>query len=65
MFTDFVIDPITRSQIGEFYYWFSLAIISLNVLITMLVLLRVPYIYIKERYISWKEKRAKLALEKE
>ena len=50
MFTDFVLDPLVRSKIGEVYFWLSIIIITINVLITLLVLLRAPYIYIKARY---------------
>ena len=46
LFTDFVIDPIIRSQIGEFYYFLSIAIIAINVLVTLIILMRAPYIYI-------------------
>jgi hypothetical protein len=65
MFTDFVFDPLIRAQIGEIYFWLSIAIIAINVLITIIVLIRAPYIYIKARYIRWKEKRARLLLIKE
>ena len=53
MFTDFVLDPLIRAQIGEIYFWFSIAIIAMNVLITLIVLIRDPYIYIKARYVRW------------
>ena len=53
LFTDFVIDPIIRSQIGEFYFWLSIVIIAINVLITIIVLLRNPYLYLKARYLRW------------
>ena len=62
IFTDFVIDPIVKSQIGEFYFWLSIVIITANVLTTLFVLLRAPYIYIKARWIRWREKKARLAL---
>ena len=50
MFTDFVLDPLVRAQIGEVYFLLSIAIIAINVLITLIVLLRLPYIYINARY---------------
>ena len=50
LFTDFVIDPIIRSQIGEFYFWLSISIIVINVLITIIFLLGNPYLYLKVRY---------------
>ena len=65
LFTDFVIDPIIRSQIGEFYYFLSLTIIAINVLVTLIILMKTPYIYIKARYNRWQEKRARLVLIKE
>ena len=46
MFTDFVLDPLIRAQIGEIYFSLSIAIIAINVLITIIVLIRAPYIYI-------------------
>ena len=60
LFTDFIIDPIIRSQIGEIYFWLSITIIAINVVITFIVLLRAPYVYIKERFLRWREKRKKL-----
>ena len=56
-FTDFVLDPLVRSQIGEVYFWLSITIIAINVLITLLVLLRAPYIYIKASYKKWQDKK--------
>jgi hypothetical protein len=53
MFTDFVIDPIIRSYIGEVYFWLSIVIIAINVLITLFVIVRFPYIYLKARYLRW------------
>ena len=50
LFTDFVIDPVVRSQIGEFYFWLSIIIIAINVLITLLVIMKAPCIYMKARY---------------
>ena len=65
MFTDFVIDPIIRSQIGEFYFWLSIGIIVINVLITIIVLLRNPYLYIKARFLRWKERKARILMIKQ
>ena len=59
MFTDFVLDPLIKAQIGEIYFWLSIAIIVINVLITLIVLLRFPFIYIEVRYKSFKEKRTR------
>ncbi len=50
LFTDFVLDPLIRAQIGEIYFWLSIAIIVINLLITLIVLLRLPYIYINARF---------------
>ena len=60
MFTDFVMDPIIRSKVGEFYFWLSIVIIAINVLITLFVLMRPPYVYIKTKYEKWLEKKIKL-----
>ena len=57
MFTDFVIDPLIRSQIGEAYFWLSIEIITMNLFITLIVLLRTPYIYFQARYKKWQHKR--------
>ncbi len=65
LFTDFVIDPLIRSQIGEIYFWLSLTIIALNVLITIIVILRKPYIYLRSKMKIWQEKKTRLKLIKE
>ena len=55
MFTDFVIYPIIRSQIGEYYFWLSIIIIVINVMLTILVLLKLPYLFIYAKYKRWRE----------
>ena len=62
LFTDFVIDPLIRFQIGEFYYLLSITIIAINVLVTLIILMKTLYIYIKARYYRCQEKRVRLVL---
>ena len=52
LFTDYVIDPIRRSQIGEVYFWVAIVVIALNILITVGVLTRLVYIFLKAKYES-------------
>jgi hypothetical protein len=50
LFTDFVINPIRRSQIGEVYFWVAIVVIALNILITLGVLTRLIFIFLKAKY---------------
>ena len=50
LFTDFVFDPIIKSKVGEFYFWLAIAIIVINIFITLLVLMKAPYLIIRAKY---------------
>ena len=50
MFTDFVLDPLVRAQIGEVYFWVAIVVIALNILITVGFLTRLIYIFLKAKY---------------
>ena len=50
LFTDFVIDPLVRSQIGEVYFWIAILVIATNILVTVTVLMRLFCIFFKAKY---------------
>ncbi len=50
LFTDFVINPIIRSQIGEVYFWVAILVIAINILITVGVLTRLVFLILKAKY---------------